>query len=306
MKIGVLGAGSIGLHLSAQLWLGGHQVTVICRQPEQALGINENGLTYLDLDNQAQQIPLQAKSLQDTAESWDWIFLTVKQTQVLSAISFLQHLEGPLNILCFQNGMGHQEQLIEKLPHAKIYVAVTTEGAYRQSASIVRHTGQGMTALGAWERDVVGKLPELEEIFIKTKMKFSIEKDIRERIWKKLIINSCINPLTALLGVTNGMLLEHPAAIEAMEKLFLEAQTVAQLEGIKIDRSFLQEIVNVCRNTYFNKSSMLQDIEARRETEIDFINGAVYRTGQQYGFNASCHSLIKDMIRAKENLTVAT
>lgn len=305
MKIAVLGAGSIGLHLSAQLWQGGHRVTVICRRPEQAGTINENGLTYLDLDGHAQQIPLQAISLQDPPQPWDWLFLTVKQTHVSSTLSYLQNIKGKIQMLCFQNGIGHQERIKEELPHAKIYVAVTTEGAYREGPSIVRHTGKGITALGNWDgKEQDHKLQELEDLFSKTNMKVHVEDDIKQRIWKKLIVNSCINPLTALLGVNNGKLLEIPAACDAMETLFTEAQAVAQLEGIKIDRCFLQEIVTVCRNTYLNKSSMLQDIEAGRKTEIDYINGAIYQMGQHYGYSASCHSLLKDLIQAKEHLAV--
>ncbi len=303
MNIGVMGAGSIGLHLSAQLWLGGLKVTVICRQPDQASYINEYGLTYIDLDDQAQQIPVQACSLLDTPEPWDWIFLTVKQPQISSAISYLQNTRGTQRILCFQNGIGHQERLKEELPHAKIYVAVTTEGAYRQSPANVRHTGSGLTSLGAWDEgdsDHHHDLQELVKLFSKTEMKIHIEDTIKERIWKKLIVNSCINPLTALLGITNGMLLESPPATQALEKLFMEAQEVAQLEGTKIGPLFLQEIVNVCRNTYLNKSSMLQDIEAGRETEIEFINGAIVRTGQQHGFHAIQHSLVRDLILARQ------
>lgn len=301
MNIAVMGAGSIGLHLAGQLWMGGHKVTVICRQSEQASYLNENGLTYINFEGHTHQIPVEAISLLDGPESWDWIFLTVKQTQIPSAISYLKNITGTLRILCFQNGIGHQERIKEELPHAKIYAAITTEGAYRLSPAAVRHTGRGLTAFGTWEEgEGEQDLHEINMIFAKMTMRAQIDEVIRERIWKKLIINSCINPLTALLEVTNGKLLDLPSAKHVMEKLFLEAQEVARLEGIKIDSSFLQEIVNVCRNTYVNKSSMLQDIEAGRETEIEYINSAIVRMGRQHGFQAVQHSLIKDLIIAKQ------
>lgn len=305
MRIAVLGAGSIGLHLAAQLQIAGIDVILVCRGKEQAQRIKEKGIDYIGLDGSNLQLFLQVQSIEELLEDIDWIFLTVKQTHLLSIIPFLKVIDPKVPILCFQNGLGHEEVLKVHLPLISIYYAITTEGAYRTSVRSVQHTGSGHTYVGSLHGDGQSQhvLQALTKTLKSSTLDFQPESNMKERIWKKLFINSCINPLTALLHIPNGRLLENSLTLNMMDALLKEAITVAEREGIIIRPSFLQDIVQVCRNTYGNRSSMLQDIEAGRETEIQFINGTIVRMAEQWGIAVPTHSLMVNLILAKQQLS---
>lgn len=302
MRVAVLGAGSIGLHLAAQLHLASHHVDLVCRSKEQMKAIKEQGIHYTRLDGSVEQLFVNVQTIEDSSEGVDWIFLTVKQTQVLSTIPLLKKINPKVPVLCFQNGLGHEDLLKTYLPSLSIFYAITTEGAYRKSQRSVQHTGKGQTYIGTLNPNQTDErvMLELADSLRNSSLKVQVEKNMKERIWKKLIINSCINPLTAVLHVTNGSLLESEYAMTTMNSLFEEAIRLAQKEGIAIETGFWEEIVQVCRNTYHNKSSMLQDIEAGRETEIKFINGALLRAAKRFGISVPVHTVMVNLMLAKQ------
>ncbi|RKD24086.1 hypothetical protein BEP19_06670 [Ammoniphilus oxalaticus] len=302
MNISVIGGGSIGLYFTAQLALASHQLTVVCRSERQAGEIARKGIRYIDLTDSVQQVWPRTQWIEDRPLDADWIFLTVKQPQILSTIPYLKKQRADIPILCFQNGMGHEEVLRSHLPYASIYQAITTVGAYRRDPCSVQHTGQGVTYVGslANNSETPSVLRNLVEKLDGAAVSAQIERDMRDRVWKKLIMNSCINPLTALFQVQNGELLENKHALQMMEQLYQEAVAVARLQGVEIDSNFLQEIVQVCRNTYGNKSSMLQDIESGKETEIKFINGAIVRAARHVGIEVPIHAALTQLIQAKQ------
>ena len=103
-------------------------------------------------------------------------------------------------------------------------------------------------------------------------------------IWKKVVINAAINPLTALLGVPNGELAVRETTRRMMRQIVDEAQTVAEAEGIPMDAATLFEsVLTVCRGTAANRSSMLMDVLSERRTEIDAISGAIVERGRIQG-----------------------
>ena len=102
-------------------------------------------------------------------------------------------------------------------------------------------------------------------------------------VWAKLFINVGINALTAIHGCRNGELLDKPEIKVTMEKAVREAEQVARKKGIQIDADPVVAMFSVCRTTAENTSSMLQDVQKRRLTEIDAINGAIVAEGEALG-----------------------
>ncbi len=303
MNIGILGGGSLGLHLAAQLSMAGKDPLVVCRSREQAEQLNKEGLKYRQLEGSTLQLNIRA-TCTDIPQEIDWLLLTVKQPQLEEALAYARNFKTPFSFICFQNGIGHEILISNQFPTTPTYYAVTTEGAYRVAQDSVHHTGKGVTWIGKWKAPI-SQDPAFQaviDLFSNTSLHVEGEDQIEHRVWKKLIINSCINPLTAILGVKNGLLLESPYARQAMGRLFEEARLIAKLEGVKIEQSFLQEIVAVCRNTYENKSSMLQDIEAGRKTEIEFITGAIEKTASKHEKTVYFHALLKQLVLAKQEM----
>jgi 2-dehydropantoate 2-reductase len=137
-----------------------------------------------------------------------------------------------------------------------------------------------------------------------TSAKFHVQtvEDARSLVWGKLVVNAAINPLTALLRVKNGELLERPSAREMMGALAREAAQVAYAEQIILPFSNPVEAVEeVARKTAANHSSMLQDVLRGAPTEIDAICGAVVKAALKHKIGApvnwACWHLVKALVR---------
>ena len=134
---------------------------------------------------------------------------------------------------------------------------------------------------------------------------FSVQQvpDLSSLIWGKLVINAAINPLTALLGVPNGKLLQSQSARELMEEAAREAAQVATAHGIKLNfKNPAQAAAAVARATSDNLSSMLQDIHRGAPTEIEVISGAVTRLGREVNIPTPVNQVLWQLIQARVEL----
>jgi 2-dehydropantoate 2-reductase len=175
----------------------------------------------------------------------------------------------------------------------------TTTGATLLGPGLVKAGGEGKISIEA--HPAIGPL---EEALKAANFKVEILEDAQSLIWGKLVINAAINPLTALLKVTNGELLQRPAARGLMRALAEEAAMVASAEKVTLPFSDPAEAVeDVARKTAGNHSSMLQDIRRGAPTEIDAICGAVARMGKRHHtptpINSTFWQLILAMTQAK-------
>ncbi|HKY54825.1 MAG TPA: 2-dehydropantoate 2-reductase, partial [Anaerolineales bacterium] len=143
-------------------------------------------------------------------------------------------------------------------------------------------------------------LGPIEEALRSANFNVHIVDDAQSLVWGKLVINAAINPLTALLRITNGELLNRPSAREMMAALACEVTSVAQAENIQLPFDDpIEAVEDVARKTAANRSSMLQDVLRNAPTEIDAICGAVVNVAQKHGINTpanwACWKLIKAM-----------
>ncbi|OGO40917.1 MAG: hypothetical protein A2Z03_03175, partial [Chloroflexi bacterium RBG_16_56_8] len=196
-----------------------------------------------------------------------------------------------------QNGLGNREMLAKYLNRAstpaRVALGVTTTGATLLGPGLARMGGEGLISL---ERHPA--IDPLEQALRSAKFNVQIVADAQALMWGKLVINAAINPLTALLRVSNGELLMRPAAREVMGALARETAAVAEAE--KVTLPFLDPVVaaeNVAHDTAANHSSMFQDVRRGAPTEIDAICGAVTQRGEQRGVptpvNHACWKLVQ-------------
>lgn len=127
-----------------------------------------------------------------------------------------------------------------------------------------------------------------------------MSKNMEIRIWSKLVINAVINPLTAILRVKNGELLESAWTRELMLDLYREACLVAEAKDIQLPDDLWQTILTVCEATSRNHSSMLQDIEQSRTTEIDRINGSLLQMAEELNLDLPAHRTVYRLVKALE------
>lgn len=298
----------MGLLWGAILVRGGAEVYMVTRRKEQAEQLNEAGIELLE-GTQHTRWSVYASSTGSAPVEVDAVMITVKQFDLVAAYPTIRDwVQGGPLLLGLQNGWGHEDWLAERFPTLPLALAVTTEGARMEGEATVRSTGKGSTWLGLspftlqeLEESAKVKLDKLRNYLLHGGMEALSTEYIRDFMWKKLVINSIINPLTALWEIRNGELLESEERLADMRSLFNEAITLSQAEKRNISAHELWEsILTVCRQTAANRSSMLQDLDAGRSTEVDSINGTMLRLAHQHGIRLPYHRLMLELIYKKE------
>jgi 2-dehydropantoate 2-reductase len=301
MRIAVWGAGSLGLMWAARLELAGWSPVLITREKQQRDQIREKGITLVTVTGKVHRLSIESRWAEEEMEALDQILLMVKQTALPTAVrQSLRRLHPEGTLWLWQNGMGGEEVLPKTFPQKRVIQAVTTEGARKESDTEVVQTGTGRTWVGSLagnsrSADVDRLLQSGQSIGADLRW----DPDIRHRMWEKLLINSVINPLTAILHVTNGELIEKPSFFSLALPIVEEATAVAEAEGYAFDvGSTLQRVTDVCRQTAPNHSSMLQDVRKGRTTEISAINGYIAKKGEVYGIATPVNQWVTELVSA--------
>lgn len=299
MIIGIIGAGAMG-SLYGGLLSQKNDVYLIDIWKEHVENINKNGLKIEDNKSNKIVFP-KATTDSNLLPKLDLVIVFVKSIHTLYAIKSNESIFGEETIvLSLQNGYGNTMDIESIVKKENIIAGTTSHGATLLGPGKIKHAGKGMTYIGALDKSSKYKAELIKDIMEKCSIETEISDNILELIWSKLIINIGINPLTAILRVENGKLLQSSYALSLMQNLVYEAIDVAKELGLNFDKeSTLEKVKIVAKNTYNNKSSMLQDILNGRETEIDKINGAVVSIGEKTGkrtpFNKAIVTLIKSM-----------
>ncbi|MEC5422795.1 2-dehydropantoate 2-reductase [Virgibacillus sp. C22-A2] len=269
MNIGVIGGGSIGLLLSGLLACE-HSITVYVRRKQQKEKINQHGLLVVGSPH---PIKINALLIEELKKE-DCLIVCVKQNHIASIVPKLVMVDKSTPLVFLQNGMGHVESLsILKQP---IILGVTEHGALRLEDNVVEHTGKGSIKLASHSSDEEF-VYEFAEKLTQPLFPVSSYKDWSKLLAEKLVINSVINPLTALLDFPNGTIVQNSFSRKLAKGLCAEAALILGLDpNIQWDR-----VKEVAKNTEGNISSMLKDIRERRETEIEAISGYLIKKNNQ-------------------------
>jgi 2-dehydropantoate 2-reductase len=193
-----------------------------------------------------------------------------------------------------QNGLGNDDVLSGVLGPRRVSRGVTNLGATLLAPGYVRSSGKGVVTLETHMR-----LTTLKAIMRVANFELSIVKDSLPSVWGKLMINAAINPLTAILRVKNGELLANPPTRELMRILARETASVAESIGVALPFSSPEQAVeDVAQDTSDNTSSMLQDVLRGAPTEVDAINGAVVRKGDEKKISTPANRVIWYLVKA--------
>lgn len=307
VEVAVIGGGSLGLMWTARLLEVGCKVTLIVRSEEQRARLLSDGLRYIDVSERKCYAPVVHTYEQFLGDLPSWTLLTVKQRDIKVLLPFLErHLPKDGVVMTLQNGMGHFELLSSVLPKEKIVLGTTSDGALRKSVNEVQRTGYGQVWIGQANRVAPHTIVEKYlHHFQALGIIWEWEENILHRLWRKCIINSVINPLTALFAVENGKLLHSRHIIKIMRNVYDEGVAVAQADGMEFPNDLWQEIEEICRITSTNRSSMLQDLDRRGRTEVDFINGYIVKRGNEMKVPTPWNEMLVQLIHGKEDFIEA-
>ncbi len=285
MNITIIGAGAMGGLFGALLTEAGEEVCLLDIWKEHIDNINNNGLG-VELDGKTRFVKINARSHEDTIDKSDLIIIFVKSTQTSKAAEIAKRLAGDRTlIMTLQNGMGNADAIAEIISPEKIVAGTTSHGATVIGPGHIRHAGKGPTVIGLWSGKKNAELKNIAEIFNKAGIATEAVDDVKPVVWKKLIINVGINAITALTGIKNGGILDLESTRSLVKEAVREAVSVAAEQGIKLPHDMAEQVFKVAEATGANRSSMGQDIDRQRRTEIEAINGAVVSLAERAGSN---------------------
>jgi 2-dehydropantoate 2-reductase len=203
-----------------------------------------------------------------------------------------------------QTGVGNEEAIAEHVP--RVIRGTTFPAGKILEPGVVQWDVKGETTIGPFEPKPAGldEVERLADACTRAGMPTTAVADARGPQWRKLIFNAATNPVGALTGLTHGQVCEDPELRRFVSGLVDEGKAVAEAQGIELDEDPETLIDYAARPevAYDHKASMLQDVEARRQTEIDFLNGGIVRFGQEHAvptpLNEAATALIKGLERS--------
>jgi len=270
-------------------------VTLLGSWPEGLAAVRERGIRLQENGKVSEH---RVKATDDPSECHgaEIALVLVKSWQTEAAASMLADCLAPDGVaLTLQNGLGNIEVLQAVIGPERAALGVTTSGATLLGPGSVRAGGTGPTHVAPHPR-----LEPLVELLGTAGFEVYAAANLLSLVWGKLVVNTGINALTALLEVRNGELLERPHALSIMNEAALETARVAEELGIKLPYDDpLHEVEGVAGRTAENESSMLQDIRRGAPTEVDAINGAVMQEGGRLGVPTPVNWSLWNLVRAK-------
>ena len=296
----IVGTGALATLYAARLSQAGYSISMLGSWRAGLEALQKDGARLVDSEGNEARFDVHAISNAVECLGIKYALVLVKAWQTEQAAKHLQAcLASDGLAVTLQNGLGNLEALARSLGSNRVALGVTTTGATLLGPGLVREGGEGVITL---QQHLA--LRPIAEALTSANFNVNVVDDAQSPIWGKLVINAAINPLTAILRVPNGKLLESPSAREMMRALAAEVAQVAEAENIQLpftDPAAAAE--SVARKTAANHSSMLQDVLRGAPTEIDAICGAVVRIGNNHqidaALNRACWKLVKTIVELR-------
>jgi 2-dehydropantoate 2-reductase len=300
MKIAIIGGGAMGSLFGALLTYSGEEVWVVEVNKEHIHTIRSVGLSFEE-EGKIRMLSLNVTNDIASFGKADLVLFFVKAYHTEKAVSDALVLEKEDTVfLTLQNGLGNEEVICRKVDRAKVLLGVTGHGATLIGPGHIRHAGKGKSFIGELDHSVTDRAGRIAEVFSEAGIETEVSPNIHDLVWEKLLINVGINALTALTGLKNGQLLDYPETMRLLDALVTEGAEVAARNGIRIEGNPVEKARDVAQATSGNRSSMGQDFDYRRRTEIDVINGAVVREAERLGIPVPHNRMITDLVKVIE------
>lgn len=295
MKVLVAGAGAVGCWLGARLAKAGRDVTLLGRPALQdtveATGLHVTGHTAFE-----GRIPVITAP---GGGPYDAVFVTCKAHQTATlAPDVAPLLADDGAIVTFQNGLGNAEVLMSLVPAEQVAVALNSHGIMVEAPGRIRHAGTGTVRVGPAPGQPPGRADALAAgLLDDAGLEPERVGDAVGHMWLKAAVNAGINPLCALHGIRNGDLRDH---WEEAVALVEEVVALSRAAGVHLPADAVEALTKTVEGTAENRCSMLQDVEARRPTEVEQITGYFVRVARRLGYPLPQNEAVLRRIKVSE------
>jgi 2-dehydropantoate 2-reductase len=301
VRVGVIGCGAVGSLFAANLaTLDDVEVWVFDPNKSHVEAIKKNGLQLIGADD----VTGRPRATSDPAQlpACDFGIVATKAMHAAAAIEMTAHAFAGGAVASVMNGVGNEETLAR---HVERVIRGTTFPAGKLvEPGVVQWDVKGDTTFGPFEpRPIdVGAIEPLADACTRAGMPATALEDARPGQWRKVIFNASTNPIGALTGLTHGRVCERSDLRELVSDLVDEGKSVAAAQEIVLDADPEELIDHAARPdvAHGHKASMLQDVEARRPTEIDYLNGGIARFGRELGVPTPLNDAVTALIKGVE------
>jgi 2-dehydropantoate 2-reductase len=304
MKTAILGAGAMGSVVGGALAQAGNDVILIDIAKETVEAINSGGLIVQDKTGKRQTVKIRATDQPATVGPVDLIVVFVKCYQTESAVRSSAPMLGPRTVvLSLQNGWGNGPRIAELVGPDRLLVGVSYHSATALAPGHVLHAGEGMSFIGEPDGRLSDRLTATADLFNGAGITVTPTTSILKEIWSKLALNVATLPTSASIRLPAERLLQTSQMQQLMQGLLREVVAVAQAQKIPLEfderwKAISDLLSKLAPNT---KGSMLQDVEKRRRTEVDVINGAIVEAGHRLNIPTPYNNAMFWLMKALED-----
>lgn len=299
MRVCIIGCGAIGSLFGAHLArLEDTEVWAYDVNREHVDAINANGLRLTGLADFSARV--RARSDAKEIPPCDFGIIAAKTLHTRPAIEATAHVFRDGAVCSVQNGVGNEEILAEYVP--RVILGTTFPAGHIVAAGVVNMDTGGKTWIGPFQPRPASmdEVRNLAQALSRGGMETLAMEDARGAMWTKVIFNCASNGLAALTRLPHGVMCDQPGARRLMREVVNEGKAVAARLGVTLD-SDPDKLVDFGREkAYYHKPSMLQDVLARRPTEIDALNAGVARIGREIGVPCPLNEAVADLVKALE------
>lgn len=302
MKLAILGgAGASGSVLGALLAKAGVDVTLVDVAQAAVAAIQRDGLRVDWKAGGSEAVPVAATTRAGAVGVVDALVVLVKCYDTQAAVVEAAPMIGPdTAVLTLQNGWGNADVIGRIVGPERVLAGITYDSATLLAPGHVRQTGVGRSFLGELDGTLSPRALQLEHVFRSAGMDAVASGRIVAEIWAKLALNCCTLSTAAILRFYTHQLTQHDGVRDLMAALLQEAIAVARGQGVALSYDERWAAIDaLAGRAVGGKPSMLQDVENRRPTEIDVVNGAVVEAGRRLGiatpYNQAMVWLVKSL-----------
>lgn len=301
MKIAIVGAGAMGGLFGARLALAGQEVSFVEASAQAIEVISRQGLRLETPEVQTTvQVPI-ARATQFSG-SFDLLVIFTKGFHTAAAIDSVRHLVGPDTwALSVQNGLGNADIIASVVPAERVIIGMTNLPADLVAPGVVHSHGEGHINLWSFSGEDASRVHQVAAVFSQAGLPCAADPQVQVAIWEKVAFNAALNSVCAVTRQTVGAVGGSAYGRQVLGNLVEETLAVALAAGIAVDRRRVEAAVDYAlANHQQHKPSMLQDLEAGRKTEIDFINGAVVAQGKRLEVPTPVLQALYNLVKVSE------
>ena len=297
-RIAILGAGALGSVFGGYLSAADEDVVFVDVWGDHVEQINQSGLYIERPDREDVVVEPHATTDAESCEAVDILFVFVKSYHTQEALETSSSLyNNDTTVVTLQNGLLNLDYIQDAVPSENVVGGATTIGSSMEGPGHVLHTGWGDTTIGGHDEE---RVVTVANLLTNAGIETTTHPDPRAIIWKKQFVSVGIKPVAALTGLLDGPLSDFDESAHVMDRLVEEAVSVAEAKGIEIEGDPVAETHRNCQINYDTKSSMLEDVENERQTEIDQINGAIVKYADEMDIEVPYNRMATNLVKARE------